>query len=284
MLPAILTPGMWADADIDGVFAGVPNKAYHAAKGVSSSYLKRLAVSPANSQLPVEFSATAQRSIDVGTMAHGFLLEGLTIEQMGFTVIPGIKTTTKPNCVTEDMVDTARAVEAAVFADIDARRIASRRGRSELSLRAYDADTGLTLKARFDYCEEDDGALLIFDLKTTSKGASPESFGKECDEREYLLQSAHYLHVAKLLGVETASFRFVAACTDELYEVGCHDFGPGHPAWEPVNERLHELYTLHAQCAMSGCWPKNRWGVGPVEVPNWSRYAPKRRNSNTEAA
>lgn len=294
-LPQLTDPSLWSNPASFGIFPEVPNRDYHAAPGVSSSHLKRLAVSPAYAKLPVEFSAIAQRSIDIGTLAHGFALDNLTPEQMGFALKPdGMSFASKDGkawreanpgpLVDSDQIATARAVEAAIFADPDAREVASRRGKSELSLRAACQDTGLTLKARFDYFEDatvaKDGVARIWDIKTTGKGVSPDAFAKVAEDSGYLLQAAHYLHVAKLLGIEVGAFRFVAASTEAPHEVACYDFGPEHPAWEKVNEHLFGLYELHAACAERGDWPKTPWGVRDIGLPSWSRYGARKELFN----
>lgn len=318
--------GAWGTDGVWGAFSDVPNSVYHATDGVSASYLKRLAVSPAHAKLPVEFSAVAQRGIDIGTLVHGFVLEGAKPEDMGFEQMPEkfdlsgyaqkpegmsfaktdgkawkaeqeaagrIIVTRDPLAVAQDawlndvlarkgkvldhgMLTTARAVESAIFAEPEARRITSRRGRSELSLRAHDADFGLILKARFDYADPADEDGMIWDIKTTARGVDPEAFGFECEDRGYLLQAAHYLHVAELLGIKFAGFRFVAASTVAPYEVGVYDFGPTHPAWGAVNEHLLELYALHKTCAEVGDWPKRAWGPLDIAVPYRSRYGARK--------
>lgn len=278
----------WATGAI-GAFEGVSNADYHASAGISSTHLKRLAESPAHAKLPTKFSPAAQWTIDLGTLAHGRVLEGKWADQLGFAIKPeGFDARTKAGkewlaandgrpCVDEEQVKSTQEIEAAILADKDASGILAANanfGRtvgafSELSLRAeYD---GATLRARFDMFR--DG--VIWDLKTTSKGVNPDAFGRECEERGYLLQAAHYLHVAKLAGVDAHTFRFVAAETSAPYEVACYDFGPDHHAWEAVNEELFGLYAIHAKCERTGIWPKRKWGAGPVELPAWSKFRAK---------
>jgi len=268
----------WASGE-PGIFAGVPNSEYHAAPGVSSSHLKRLAISPAHAKLPLEVSDASRKAMDLGTLAHGLVLEKKDASALGYVVRPeGISLTTKAGrewreanpgpMVDAEQVATAKAIAEAVCGSWIPNEI-TEATHFELSLRAVDPATGLTLKARFD-------ALLggcVFDLKTC-RDSSPDAFGRDCEDREYLVQAAHYMHVARLAGIEADEFRFVAVSTLPPYEVGTYEFGDAHPAFGPARDAHARLLDLHRRCTEANAWPKRDHGMQPLTLPKWSKYLP----------
>lgn len=269
-------------AESFGVFAGIPNADYHAASGLSSSFLKRLDISPAYANLPVEFSAIAQKSIDVGTCVHAAVLEGKTTADLGFVIKPeGLSLTTKEgkawreanpgSLLDADQLEAILKASAAIMEEPDGKFIAEKREGSELSVRVKD-DAGRVLKARFDHCEY--GMGVIRDIKTAARDVDPDSVAKECDERGYALQAAMYLKVAKLAGLKAEVFRFIFVSTKAPYETAVYDFGPDHPSWGPVNDRLEHLLDLAAQCEERKQYPKRRFH-GPLPIPAWSRFSAK---------
>src|SRR6478752_5616567 len=85
----ILPASEWASGK-PGIYASVTNEAYHAAPGLSSTALKKLHKSPAHAALKDdgERSQASQDALDLGTIAHGIILENATPESMGFERMP----------------------------------------------------------------------------------------------------------------------------------------------------------------------------------------------------
>lgn len=208
----------WADPSAEGVFVGVSNTDYHADKGsLSSTRIKSLVQSEAHALVPVEISQAAR---DIGTLVHGFALEGFTTaEQMGFKVVEG-KTTTKEGCVTTTMIATAQACVKALRDDANTRALIAREGLSELSVRVRCPDTGLMLRARFDRAPAE--GFGCFDIKST--GGTIEQFVASFFEFGYDIGAYHYLRVSDLAGLGYRGMSFPVVCKEAPHEVGLFHF------------------------------------------------------------
>lgn len=208
----------WADPNAEGVFVGVSNADYHADKSsLSSTRIKSLVQSEAHALVPVEISQAAR---DIGTLVHGFALEGFTTaEQMGFKVVEG-KTTTKEGCVTTTMIATAHACVKALRDDANTRALIAREGLSELSVRVRCPDTGLMLRARFDRAPAE--GFGCFDIKST--GGTIEQFVASFFEFGYDIGAFHYLRVSDLAGLGYRGMSFPVVCKEAPHEVGLFHF------------------------------------------------------------
>ncbi len=80
-----------------------------------------------------------------------------------------------------------------------------RDGIAELTMIAQDPETGMFVKAKFDWLRYD---LISVDLKTT-RDTNPDRFTYQARDLGYDLQDAFYTHVAKLLGIQLRGFSFV---------------------------------------------------------------------------
>ncbi|MGR6425771.1 PD-(D/E)XK nuclease-like domain-containing protein [Aeromonas veronii] len=95
-------------------------------------------------------------------------------------------------------------------------------GVSELTFIAQDPETGLWVKAKFDYLRYD---LISADLKT-ARETHPDKFASQVRELRYDLQEAFYCHVAKLLGVIIQGFCFVVVEFAEMDNCEVYEIGP----------------------------------------------------------
>ncbi len=229
----------WADPSAEGVFVGVSSADYHADKGsLSSTRVRSLVQSEAHALVPVEISKAAR---DIGTLVHGFSLEGFTsAEQMGFKVVEG-KTTTKEGCVTTDMIATAQACVKALRDDDNTRALIAREGLSELSVRVRCPDTGLMLRARFDRAPSE--GFGCFDIKTT--GGTIEQFVSSFFEFGYDIGAFHYLRVSDLAGLGYRGMSFPVVCKEAPHEVGLFHFANA--------EQVADEWDLAAKSHRTAC-------------------------------
>jgi hypothetical protein len=189
-----------------GIFADIPNAAYHGGDGVSKSGLDLIARSPmhyrhardaANDNDPTN----AQR---IGSAAHKLILEPDTFDTE-FAVAPDVDRRTKEGkelwtafaadsagktLLTESEMDQLEAMRDAVMAHPAARGLLSSvPGRAELSAYWRDTATGVLCRCRPDWWRADG---ILVDLKTTDD-ASPEEFGRSVLKWRYHVQAAMYL-------------------------------------------------------------------------------------------
>lgn len=263
-------------------------KDYHATTGLSSSVIKALHTSPAHVQIPrEEISDASQRAMDIGTIAHAIVLEGSNdLAALGMVAKPdGMKLNTKAGIAWKEEQDalglrpidakavaTATATASAVLSDDIARNELGEPQNRKAELSLFCVCYGQPMKARLDMLNLE--TMNIIDLKTC-QDASPDAFARDCDNRGYLLQAAHYIRIAKMCGLNVSGFRFIAASTNAPHEVAVYDFNESHPSWVIVNDRLDYLYDLHLRCMTSNQWPKRSWLMEPIRVPHYSKFAVK---------
>lgn len=130
----------------------------------------------------------------------------------------------------------------------------------ELGLGSYTLDC----KARLDLLS-DSGAIV--DLKTT-KDASPEGFGRECDRYGYHLQAAHYrsgfeLVTGRRLPYYLLAVENFAPYVAQIYRLEDRELDLG---WRQVVE----LYDRLDYCRRERRWGGYFDGVMGLELPRWS--------------
>lgn len=96
---------------------------------------------------------------------------------------------------------------------------AIREGKSELTARWIDEETGLRCKARADYYVRD--MAMIVDIKTTGD-ASARAFARSCTEYAYHRQDAFYRDGFIALDAPVDDFVFVAVEKKAPYDVAVH--------------------------------------------------------------
>lgn len=78
-------------------------------------------------------------------------------------------------------------------------------GYAELTMIARDSETGLMLKVKFDYINNE---AIASDVKTT-RSANPNKFRMQCRDLRYDVQASFYKYVANLCGVPVKLFAFI---------------------------------------------------------------------------
>ncbi len=283
----------WSDPSAEGLFVGVSNEAYHADKAsLSASGLKTFLVSPADyfaemQEEERDVAPATRRAFDVGTLAHAFALEGLSVEAAGFRIKPdGLSLASKDGKawadetraqglrpIDEDSVSLSRRLALAVVADPSAKFIASRAGTSELSVRVRCPKTGAMLRARYDFAPSS-GAWL-WDLKTTGD-ASPEAFRRSLFDYGYDLQAAHYVAVAQLAGLNYRAVAFAAVSKVGAHSVSLHKFGPMPECdedWRLAWRLVAQAWADFAECRSSGVWAKPAYAPSVFVASPWQRNA-----------
>jgi len=192
----------------------ITDKEYFAAKGLNASALKQFAKSPAHYKASLIAPEKKSTAFDIGTLVHQLVLE----KTKGWAIVEGNRNSKS----VKEMVETAKSLgkiaikpgeDEAILKMADS--VASNYygqylGRdadcSELAGFVEDPETGLLLKAKFDYAPK--SGNILFDLKT-AQDASPAKFKWSAKDFGYDIQAVHYMHVAKLCGLDYEQFIFV---------------------------------------------------------------------------
>jgi len=192
----------------------ITDKEYFAAEGLNASSLKQFAKSPAHYKASLIAPEKKSTAFDIGTLVHQLVLE----KTKGWAIVEGNRNSKS----VKEMVETAKSLgkiaikpgeDEAILKMADS--VASNYygqylGRdadcSELAGFVEDPETGLLLKAKFDYAPK--SGNILFDLKT-AQDASPAKFKWSAKDFGYDIQAVHYMHVAKLCGLDYEQFIFV---------------------------------------------------------------------------
>jgi hypothetical protein len=144
-------------------------------------------------------------------------------------------------------------------------------GEPEVSAFAQDHGAGgVWLRARFDWLTTIAGGRpAIVDLKTTADTANPDTWGKTVDNLAYHLQAAHYLRVARLLGMDDPAWIWVVVSKQPPHLI--HVSYPDQDMLAAGAAASRAAINLFAECTSRDEWP----GWAPVlhetSLPAWSR-------------
>lgn len=140
-------------------------------------------------------------------------------------------------------------------------------GRPEVSAYAVDPDTGVTLRARFDWLREGTALDCLVDLKSAAYGkGTPDGFGKSAASYDYPMQAWWYRHVYWLITERWLPFYTITVETDPPHFVTVgqyseHDLAIGE-------ERGRAAIAEYAERQASG-----RWDPEPIihtfDLPPW---------------
>lgn len=193
----------------------ITDEQYFAADGVSSSGLKQFAKSPAHFQNYLTAPSKTSTAFNVGSLTHSLILEG----RQDWVINDGNRRTKAVREEIEEIEKTGKIVIKSGEDDDILKMSESVKNhalgkylgkdpkRSELAGFAVDPDTGLLLKAKFDYAPS--SGSVLFDLKTC-QDASEREFKWSIKKYGYDIQACHYLNVARLCGMDYEQFIFIA--------------------------------------------------------------------------
>ncbi len=123
---------------------------------------------------------------------------------------------------------------------------------------------GTLCKGRVDAYGEANGGTML-DIKTTSRGCSPDAFERMVSERGYDIQCGIY---EALLAAHSRPVRhciFIAVETEPPFAVACHRLKNSTLAlMEQYVPTLIERYT---RCVQTNEWPG--WGLHDVGLSGW---------------
>lgn len=239
----------------------MPNDTYHASKGVSKSGLDKIARSPAHFK-SMQFKSPT-RAMAIGTAIHAAILEPERYKEDYFftgcvdrvkPLYKAAKKAAKKTGLTDDFILTSpeagkvRNMRKAVEQNETAMHELNKEGDAELSAICIDPETGVQLRARYDFLNCD---RVVVDVKKTQ---DLRKFGRSVEDYRYNVQEMVYRHVYRTIaGEELDKFYFLAVeeeaphtnemflLSDEFREMGEYYF-------------RRDLRT-YAECINSGKWP-----------------------------
>lgn len=268
-----------APARYMGVLHGLDESVYHAQPELSSTGARTLINdSPARFRWN-QAHRTGSAAFDVGHAVHAKVLGvgGQTVEYPEEHLTPSGKPSTKAATVAwldeqraKGLVpiapDQQREVDGmaeAVLAHPFARRIFEADGHPEVSVFAEDPDTGVRVRARFDWLGS--GA---WDLKTTAGSASARGFGASAAKFDYPFQQVFYEDAhAWATGGVPVDFGFVCVEKSAPHFVAVHRIPS--VARLVAAERCKRARELYAECLATDTWPAYGDDVLETELPGW---------------
>jgi exodeoxyribonuclease VIII len=137
-------------------------------------------------------------------------------------------------------------------------------GKSEVTLRWEDEETGLQCKGRMDFVRVGD---VVVDLKST-QNAKAEAFRKSCANFGYHRQEAFYRQGRQAIGQETRGFLFVAVETTAPFAVATYSLKSD--AVEKGERSIREDLEVMAQCLKTNEWPGYPVRLQELDLPPWA--------------
>ena len=258
---------------------------YHARPELSSTQARQILDSPARYRWQLTQPPRTSDPFDVGHAAHAKILGvgGQVVEYPDEHLTPSGAVSTKAatvawadeqraNGLIPITAQQARHIDAMaenVLAHSEARALLEQPGHAEASVFATCDETGIDLRARFDYLPDlDSPDPIAVDLKTTGTRATAREFARSVHTYGYYVQQGHYLDTLRLAtGRDDIGFRYVVVEKN----------APHHVAVHQLDDLYADIGTDHArqarrtlrECLDTGIWPTGLEDVQYLGAPNW---------------
>lgn len=263
--------------------ADIPAETYFAAtKYASNSYLNESEQSPAHGQASRLVKREPTPAQEFGTLFHTACLEPERFERV-VVVAPKFDRRTKDGKAAAAQWDIDNAGKTGIDAETmeqllrmrdsvfkhPAARAALTEGKAEQSAFWRDRETGVMMKARFDYTHAERG--VITDLKTT-EDASPKAVERSLYKFRYHRQAALYLDGFNALH-KTDTNLFLSVFCEKTAPFGVSVCAMKEPALELGRAEYRALLAREAECQRMGVWPCYADEIQLVDVPSWAYNA-----------
>lgn len=257
-----------------GLYRGVPEDIYHADRGsISSTQARRLLeVTPHRWKHEQDNPRPSTSAMEWGTALHTLVLGvGAPPVDTGYEKWQTDKAKAKVAEIREaggiplkpKEFESVRAAAQRLHTQPEAARLLAS-GEPELSAWARDPQTGLMLRARFDWMHwTAPGTAVICDVKKSNE-PGPDEFRWSVDSYRYYQQQPWYQRVAALLGIRTA-FVFLVVCSDPPYEPYVVELPPR--AVELGERDNARALAIYAQCLADDEWPSHDTRIHEIDLP-----------------
>jgi len=262
-----------------GVIHDMPELAYHASPGLSSTGMKYLLRSPLHYRRNMDHRPI-KAAFDLGHCVHAKVLgTGLDIVTIPADLLAsnGAASTKDAKAwiekaraagqvpVKADVVAQVNAIAEAVLANPKAAALMSFPGAAEVSLFADDPDSGVHMRGRIDRLDTlPDGRLVDVDLKTTTD-VRRNKIVRTIEDFGYDLQSEVYRHLLRLTtGAEIAPTHLIFVEVEQPHEVRVVTLA--HPDWVEVGtHKMRQAIDIYKRCMASNTWPGDDDAPGSAE-------------------
>lgn len=255
-----------------GFIENMANEKYHSCPGISKSGLDKITRSPAHYKHSRPTAPT--RAMEIGTAIHAAILEPERFDSEYFIADCSTRTAkaykalklehgselvlTKPESI--KVLGMRESVECNYEAMVNLRK----EGKAELSAICQDPETGVIIRARFDWLTE---CGVVVDVKKT-QDIRPAKFAKSVSEYRYHVQDAMYSFIYKQITGEDLQ---------EFYFLAIEENAPHSTALYRIDDLSREIgmhqfrrdLKIYADCLLDDKWPHPDTGEGVIELPNW---------------
>jgi hypothetical protein len=265
------------------VILDLPDEAYHALPELSSSQAKALLESPARFNYWRNKRRPEKKAYDVGHAVHAKVLgTGATVVAIPNDLLASngaVSTKAAKEWVEqarldgkvpmkEDELRPINDMAEAVLSHPTAAALLSQPGRPEVSVLSTDPNTGVPVRARFDYLPYPRQPRAIgVELKTTDD-ASPAAFVKSIIEYGYDLSQEWYRDTYLWATGEEIEHAFIVVEKRPPYLVAHYRLPEQFVAMG--SRKAIEARAVFAECTASGVWPGYSPEIEPLEPPMWA--------------
>lgn len=265
---------------MSAIVAGMPERAYHQHPALSSTGARLLLDSPARFKYRMDHPLHSD-AFDLGTAVHSKVLGvGAPVTVLAYNdyrtkAAQIARDEARANGQVPILAAVGRVVEAmaeSVLAHPTARALFEEGGIPEASVFGTDPDTGVDMRARFDFLPTTpiDSPTAV-DLKTTAGSASSEGFAKSAAAYRYDIQEAHYLETLRFAtGDDGVQMAFVVVEKEAPHFVAVHQLDDQFALiGQDDAKRAREIY---AQCLQTNDWPGYGDDIIQTSPPAWLVY------------
>lgn len=252
----------------NGLVYDLPERIYHQQPELSSTGARTLlSDSPARFKWRMEHPITGA-ALDLGTVTHALVLgtpnpakvieggRGKAEREREARAEGLIPVLAEDYALVKGMAD-------AVLMHEGARRILEADGKPEVSVFAEDPETGVRVRARFDWL-----GTKAADLKTTAGSASASGFGLSAAKFNYPVQQVWYEDaLAWATGGVPVGMAFIVVEKARPHFVGVHEFDD--TVRLIAAEQAAKARRIYAECMATDTWPAHGDDVIHTELPNW---------------
>lgn len=264
-----------------GVYADVPEGAYHRHPALSSSGARKLIPPncPARYRWDTDHPEPPNQVYDVGRAAHrlvlgvGAPLHVVEADDYRTKAARDERDAAHEDGLTPLLLAEYEQVTAMAKAlrehPIAGRLFAPGRGEPEQSLYWVDRSTGVMCRARLDWLTHRTGRRLVIPDYKTAFSAAPAVFERAFYQHGYHVQAAWYLGGVRALGLDTEpAFVFVAQEKTPPYLVTVFEPDAAALRAGAIDARL--ALQVFAHCTEAGEWPTYVDGIAPLSLPPWA--------------
>ncbi|MER7070946.1 PD-(D/E)XK nuclease-like domain-containing protein [Terrabacter sp. NPDC000476] len=271
----ITAPGLYFDVE-ESTYHGDSDLAPQLGPSLSQSGAKTLLTNPARFAWEREHGRPAKDAFDIGSLIHALALRGgdnrLRVVD-AYDWRAKVTQQAKADAYSAGLIPVHRGdlreaskVAQAVRRDEMAGAILSA-GRPEVSAYAVDPETGVTLRARFDWLRDGTGVDCICDLKTAAYGrGTPDAFGKSAAAYDYPVQAWWYRYVFFLITGRWVPFYTITVETQAPYFVTVGQYSDFDLA--TGEERGRTAIREYAERRSTGLWTLNPV-IHTFDLPGW---------------